>query len=286
MILKAYSKAMYSTWIYYSPLKTLFDAGEGVNFTLEGKLLSVKNVIITHGHTDHFTGLHNILVTKFREAQNTGEYTPLTIYFPEKDKTVVKYLSYLTSVYKLSPYAEFPVYFVPMRENSRYEFRTKRKMILETFPVFHTKNVSSLGVKIIELRKKLKPEFLNEPPEKIKQLIIKYGHDKITYLKEHCLIAYTGDSMPINPDYIKETDILIHESTFLAEHHREAEFHSTIEEATKVAIKVSPTILILFHFSSRYTKGEIKKRIKLLKEKYKITFKIYAIFPQEVFELN
>ena len=66
MRIVAYSKALYATWLYLEPLHLLLDAGEGVNIHLEGRLLAVRDVLLSHGHTDHFTGLQNPVLNHSR----------------------------------------------------------------------------------------------------------------------------------------------------------------------------------------------------------------------------
>jgi ribonuclease Z len=95
MIIKAYSKAKYSTWIYYSPLSLLFDAGEGINCFMEEKLVTISNIFLSHGHTDHYTGLINILMTKLAHFNNSGVVFPTSIFYPENDITLQKYIDYI-----------------------------------------------------------------------------------------------------------------------------------------------------------------------------------------------
>ena len=57
---------------------------------------------------------------------------------------------------------------------------------------------------------------------------------------------------------IMESDVLIHESTFLKELEKRAKqtYHSTAEQAAKVAKKTKAKKLYLFHLSSRHKENE------------------------------
>jgi ribonuclease Z len=52
-----YSKALYSSWLYYSPDRILFDAGEGASSILGNKAFAIRRVFVSHGHADHVAGL-------------------------------------------------------------------------------------------------------------------------------------------------------------------------------------------------------------------------------------
>ena len=81
-----HSRALYSTWIHVPELGLLLDAGEGVNEGLGGRLAAVDTIAISHGHTDHFTGLMNAVLTRRRMGgQATLERPPLRVIYPRDD---------------------------------------------------------------------------------------------------------------------------------------------------------------------------------------------------------
>jgi len=60
MKLLIYSKALYSSWVYYSADRILFDAGEGRVRSWETRR-SLSTVFLSHGHADHIAGLVSLV---------------------------------------------------------------------------------------------------------------------------------------------------------------------------------------------------------------------------------
>ncbi len=61
MKILSYSKALYSSWLYYSPDRLLFDAGESVSSIMGNKSFAIERVFLSHGHTDHIAGLVGLI---------------------------------------------------------------------------------------------------------------------------------------------------------------------------------------------------------------------------------
>ena len=57
-VLRGFSRAMYSNWLWHRPLQLLVDAGEGLQLALGTKVFSPSVVAITHGHSDHARAGH------------------------------------------------------------------------------------------------------------------------------------------------------------------------------------------------------------------------------------
>lgn len=287
MIFKGYSKAKYSNWLYYSPYHTLFDAGEGINTILEEKIVAINNIIISHGHTDHYTGLINILMTKFGHYYSTGEFNDLSIYYPKNDAALIAYIDYIRNFYKLGDGGkEFKINWVEVEPGRTYKFKTKLDTYLETFGIEHTKDVVSIGYNIMERRRKLKPEYCSVPPENIKKLIDEKGRDAVIYIEDKRTITYCGDSVNAPVEKFINTDILIHEATFLKTDDRFGQLHSTLEEAFDIAVKAKTKRLILMHISTRYKYDEIKAEINKMIERYSTAgvIRVDYIVPGKIFE--
>ena len=75
----------------------------------------------------------------------------------------------------------------------------------------------------------------------------------------YCSDTYYFDSL-IN--YIKNVDLLYHEATFHSNLSNKAKltFHSTSQDAAKVALNGNVKELIIGHFSSRYKKLDVLKK--------------------------
>jgi len=74
-------------------------------------------------------------------------------------------------------------------------------------------------------------------------------------------LCYTGDTSPSDTivENCRNTDILIHESTFTSQYEKEAheQKHSTAADAAKAASAAGAKMLILFHISARHGEEEV-----------------------------
>lgn len=262
MIIKAYSKAKYSTWIYYAPLSILFDAGEGINCFMEEKLVSITDIVLTHGHTDHYTGLVNILMTKLAHYQNSGVVFPTRIYYPALDRTLARHIQYVREAYAVENRSFAPpVDFIPVRAGDRIPLDARKRTALEVFGVDHTKDVHAVGYRVVETRTKLRDEYMELDQREIQKVIAREGKENVTYDREQRLIVYTGDCKPVSQEETDGAEILLHECTFLKPMDRKGQLHSTIDEVLRRFAGRGHRLLLLFHFSSRYTPEQIAARI-------------------------
>lgn len=286
MIFKGYSKAKYSSWIYNSPYHTLFDAGEGINTILEEKIVAIRNILLSHGHTDHYTGLINILMTKFGHYYSTGEFAELFVYYPKQDGALQSFIDYIKGFYNLAAHPEFPINWVQVEPDRKYEFRTKLSTYLETFPIDHTRDVTSIGYSIVERRNKLRPEYHEVPPDRIKRLIDEKGREAVIYVEDKRTITYCGDSVNAPADRFRDTDVLIHEATFLRDEDRCGQLHSTLRESINTAISANAKKLILFHISTRYKSDEIRSELAKIERVHgKFPMSVDFITPGKIFEI-
>jgi len=286
VILTGYSKALYSTWIYYSPLRTLFDAGEGINTIMEGRLVSIRNIFLSHGHSDHYTGLINIFVTKFRHYHSTREFVPLTIFYAQGDSSLEGFLSYIRTNYRLDSRREFDIRMIPLKAGMEVPLPSKRSTFVETFTTRHTPDVVSLGFNILEERTKLRPEYAELSPSAAGHLIREKGKEAITYPSKELVVSYVGDCVPVTPSQIRGTRLLLHETTFLREEEKEEDSHSSLEEVLPLADRAGVGTLIVYHLSSRYREKEIRQAIRKLRNTLNCSFPIFYIVPGKTFVLN
>lgn len=278
MKLIAYSKALYSTWIYYSPDRILFDAGESASSILGNKSFAIKRVFLSHGHADHISGLLGLI--NIRNNAMGEKKKPLFIYYPQGNYFISEFMNYIS---RTNRNLKYDLEWVPVSEGERktlLEGRNSR--YIEAFPTVHTQGESSLGYNIIEKRERLKSKYQNLSQDEIKELVKKKGRDEMTEEYEQKIFTYGGDSVPINVDHIKGTEVLCHDVTFLDEKDRKEYKHSTLEEALQVAKEAEVKKEFLgIHISSRY-KYELKKYNQNL-EKLDPGFKITLIPPGRIF---
>ncbi len=278
MKLIAYSKALYSTWLYYSPDRILFDAGESASSILGNKSFAIKRVFLSHGHADHIAGLLSLI--NIRNNAMGEKEKPLYIYYPKGNYYISELMNYIS---RTNRHLKYDLEWIPMvKGNKETLLKGRNDRYIEAFPTVHTQGEESLGYNIIENRERLKDEYRDLAQSEIKKLVEKKGREAITEGYEQKIFTYGGDSVPINPNYIKGTEVLCHDVTFLDEKDRKEYKHAALEEALQVAKEAEVKKEFLgIHISSRY-KYDLKEYSNKLK-KLDLSFKITLIPPGRIF---
>ena len=139
--------------------------------------------------------------------------------------------------------------------------RLLRALVLLTS---HATRFVALGFSLMEERKRLRPEYAALGEREIAELARRVPRDQLTEVYEKILLAYSGDSMPLEPDTVRGAEVLMHEATFLEPDDRETPTHATLEEALRVAVAAGVRALGLFHVSSRYPGRRVRRRVQEL----------------------
>ena len=257
IILKAFGEVM------------LFDCGESTQKQLIYAKISpmkISKIFISHYHGDHILGLPGLLQSlNFR-----GREKPLKIYGPNGIENV-KNAIYSLGFCKI----DFPIEFIEIRNGTVVE---TKEYTIKSQKVKH--NVTNLAYSIEE---KKKPRFLKEKAIELGipegPLFGKLHNGQEVEVNGHIIqpkqvlgnprkgvkITYSGDTRPCEEmiEFAKNSNLLIHESTYTSEDQDKAieNFHSTSQEAAKIAKYSNSKKLILTHISTRYTDTD-----KLLKE--------------------
>jgi ribonuclease Z len=262
-ILEGYSKAIYSTWFYYAPDRILFDAGEGVASRMENRAFAIRRVCLSHGHLDHISGLPTLIHIRMA---GMGEKTlPLDIYYPEGDRQVdglrrhveraMGRITFDLNWHEIGPGARIPLTADEDDPPRQHERR------LETFATQHSRGRLTLGYRVVEHRNRLKPEYVGKPQDEIRDLVQALGREAVTGQYDHRLLAYLGDCVPMDAAAFADSDILLHEATFINAEDREQHVHSTLDEAILAAKAANAGKLVLFHVSSRYPRKVIRAEV-------------------------
>lgn len=255
-VLKGFSRGMYSNWLWHKPLQLLIDAGEGLQLALGANVFSPSVLAITHGHSDHVMGIPGLVAS--RRFGKGAVDKPLTIYYPDQSRGVQGVRELLGISYAG---VVFPVTWTPLAPGAIVPLGKTRT--LHAFAVRHTAGEPALGYKVIETRRRLKPEFAALTQVEVEARARQGRRDELVEEAAHITFAHSGDAMPLDPALVAGADLLVHDATFLSEPDRREPIHATTEEALEVARAAAVSTLVLNHLSIRY---ERSTAIPLLRE--------------------
>lgn len=256
--LRGFSKAMYSTWFHYKPARILLDAGEGVSSYMENFIFGVEAILLSHGHYDHIGGIGGIIHS--RASARGDKEKPLKIYYPRGDAMVELLREYVS---RISDNVKYDLEWLPVRAGDEISLGAEKdRGLLRAFPVSHSTRTVNLGYRLFERRTRLKAELSGLSQDEITRISRESGKDSVTEAYEQIVLAYCGDSAPVDPDEVRGAEVLMHEATFIDAADRVNEAHSTVCEALEVARAADVNSLVLMHISTRYPKRQIESMIR------------------------
>ena len=273
-----YSTALFSTWYFIDELRLLFDAGDGLVANLLQKSRKIDHVFISHADRDHVTGL-----LQFNQLNSRAGF-PI-IYYP-KDSGSFPALSKFSR--KFDPHVVGTVW-TPI--SPEHDVPIKKDMFIRSIANTHAAEkggIRSLSYKVIQTKLKLNPELVKLPAEDIRHIIEQKGKASTHTEVQTNLISYSGDTPVEDLTRWENSQILIHEATFLRDDDEEREpgphthKHSYLEEVMEMVSGSNIEQLILGHFSSRYNAEQIDSRILELCEKYAINIPVFRVLPGQV----
>lgn len=250
----------------------LIDCAEGTQVQLrkfKAKFQAIDHIFISHLHGDHFFGLPGLLSS----MHLLGRKQDITIYCPPELKQImdlINKISETTFNYQVNwkftndkglnlifEDSKVEVYSFPLKHRIYCTgFLFREKPLLRKINKFKLDQLEVSVSEILKLKKGM--DAINE-----KGKAVKNSEVTLDPLPPRSY-AYCSDTIfnLKTCDYIKEVDLLYHESTFLEEHAVRAKktFHSTAKQAAEIALKANVKKLLLGHFSVRY--GQLENFIK------------------------
>jgi len=292
-LLFGHSKALYSTWIFYKPDHLLIDCGEGAATSLGNGGFAIERVLLTHGHIDHISGLPSLLWSRAAGMGDTEK--PLEIYYPRDDMFVADMQLYLERTATRLPFA---LRWIPLDAGDTFALtanhqptgsatgqpkqsgaRGGRRVV--TFPTRHIRGRLTLGYKVVETRRRLKPEYAGLTQEEISTRARTEGRQSVQSLTEEyeaTLVAFSGDTLPVESQVVQGAELLLHEATIVDAGERKHQWHATLDEAVAVASTVRPKALVLYHISGRYRTVDIADATCQSAVRHKIDFPIWCLY--------
>lgn len=242
----------------------LMDCGEGTQSQISQYGIHwrrINHIFISHLHGDHYFGLIGLLSS----MALWNRKNPLFIYGPALLKDII--LLQMDAVGAQMPY---PLTFTPIAPDFSGILLDTDHYSVECFPVSH--RIPCHGFLFCEKSagRRINPEACRElgiPHAYYAQL--KKGADyqqkngqivpneAVTFsapaAKKYAFCADTRYDNSIIP-FIQQADLIYHESTFLKDNEEKAfqRYHSTAEQAAKIAQQAIVGKLLLGHYSSRY----------------------------------
>jgi ribonuclease Z len=282
-------RGLSSTALLYGNKTLIFDCGEGTQRALLRAGIGFSgdtSIFVTHMHGDHVVGILGILQTMSMYRRTL----PCKVYGPEDLKEFIESairtlkfgLTYNIQFTKVEPgkvvlESNFEVWACKSFhsvESFAYRFKERRRP-----GVFNVNKAKALGIPEGELWSKL------QHGKTVRVGGRKFRPSEVLGLpRPGRSVGISGDTRP-SPQltrFFRGMDVLFFDSTYGEKHKENAKenFHSTASEAAELAEQAGVDLLVLTHFSARYSRV-----MTLLKEARKIHKNTIAARDQMVIEV-
>jgi ribonuclease Z len=247
--LAGYSVAGEESVILAPELDVAFDIGK-----CPREALTVNHVLLSHGHMDHAAGITYYFAQRDFQGNEGGmALVPADLVDP---------LERLMTAWGAVEGHIPPHRFVGMVPGDEYEIR--RGLLARAFATNHLPG--SLGFAVVDVRQKLKEQFLGLTGPQIVEL--KNKGVEITNRVEVPLVAFLGDTGPANYadlPYVANAKTLLIECTFFdADHLRRARAgkHMHVADLPKTLEGIASERIIIIHVTRRTNMAAARKILR------------------------
>lgn len=278
-LLQGYSQALYSTWLWYKPFHLLFDAGEGVALQLQNGVFGVRHLFLSHGHLDHLSGLPSLF-----NIRNNGlgdNVLPLTIVHPEDDLFVAWMRAYLERSVSAG---DLQVDWHAVGAGERIPIDSTRSV--ESFATDHARGFLTLGYRLLEHRRRRRPELADRSEAELRQLAQAEGSEAVSEPYEHPLLVYGGDGLAPAVEHLRGAEVACLDGTFLAAADRGRPTHATVDEVVAAAAAAGVRHLVVLHLSGRYRLADARRAVRAAVERHGFAGVPHILWRERLLDLD
>jgi len=246
-----YSVAGEEVVIAAPELNVCFDVGNA-----PPEMLAIDHVLLSHGHMDHAAGL-----AYYFSQRNFVGNAPGCVLTPQ---SLVQPIRDLLKVWGRIEGHESPARIVGMSAGDKFEIR--RGLVARAFDVNH--RVPSLGYSVVDIRHKLRPEFVDKTGPEL--VALKKQGVSIEQIIDVPLMTYCGDTAEgpwMDQEVVAKAKVLILECSFFeADHLRRARdgYHLHVRDVARIIHRFDGPHFLLHHVSRRTGLRDAKEALSRL----------------------